>query len=228
MHTWFVEHLNMNNLGVISIIIISFRLETLFLLYMDYLTKNVPWSLVNIYVDNATVYRHTSQNLEDQNLEAHLSSDLTQAAQWGKDWLIKSNTDETKLVILHQHRTDAEFSPIMMDFFFKEQHRFRRLVELKISPDHKWNSCMRSAAKYDRKWLVHFELHSIHFLVMIQKRLRGPVGDELISIIAISISCIMMSYILYSHYSNLYNWSTPCHVYKCETSPFPLYSISKE
>lgn len=49
-------------------------------------------TLVIIYADNATVYRCTPKNLEDQNLIAHLPSDPDQMTQWGKDSLVKFNT----------------------------------------------------------------------------------------------------------------------------------------
>lgn len=39
--------------------------------------------LVNIYVDNTTIYRCTSKSLDDQNLATDLAADLTLMAQWG-------------------------------------------------------------------------------------------------------------------------------------------------
>lgn len=71
----------------------SLLISTLFLLFINQKSKNILWSLVNIYVDDRTVYRCTfSQNLDDQNLAANLTSDLDLVAQCGKDWLVKFNT----------------------------------------------------------------------------------------------------------------------------------------
>lgn len=53
----------------------------LFLLHINNdLPQNILQSLVSIYVGGTTVYRYTSQSLDDQNLAAHLSSDLAQLA----------------------------------------------------------------------------------------------------------------------------------------------------
>lgn len=63
--------------------------------------NNLLRSLVSIY--DTIVYtvqqfiRALSKNLEDQNLATHLSSGVTQAVQWGKNWLVKCNTAKTNL-----------------------------------------------------------------------------------------------------------------------------------
>lgn len=64
---------------------------------------------------DTTFYKCNSQNLQDQNLVAGLSSDLVQVAQWGKGRLLKSNAAQTKLVTFPHQRVETEISAIMMD-----------------------------------------------------------------------------------------------------------------
>lgn len=54
-----------------------------------------------MYVDETTVYMRSSLNLNDKNLAASFSSDLTQLAHWIKDCLVKFNPTKTKIVTFH-------------------------------------------------------------------------------------------------------------------------------
>lgn len=93
-----------------------------------------------------------------QNLAANLSSDLTQVSQWRKDWLIKFNTAQTKLVTFyhhhHHHWADLELSLVVMDgSSLKEDPCFERLLELKLS-SLKWDSYIWSVANDCNIWFI--------------------------------------------------------------------------
>lgn len=90
-------------------------------------------SFLSICAEDITVFRRTSQNLDDQNPAAHLSFDLAQVTTWDNDWLVKLHTFKTKLT-LHQHRAEAELSPIVMDgCSFKEAPCLEPPLGLKLT-----------------------------------------------------------------------------------------------
>lgn len=81
---------------------------THYIFHINDLPKNIPRSLVNIYAGDSTVYRCTNKIWMSRT--SQLISRLM--AQWWKDWLVKSNRSQAKLVTFYHHREYNERSPI--------------------------------------------------------------------------------------------------------------------
>lgn len=96
--------------------------HTVFLPCINNLPKNIRWSLVNIYADDTTYFKRTPKDLHDQNESANLSSDLTQLAQLGKDWLVKrldSNNAKgpNKIPVIVPQNISLELCPVLAKLF---------------------------------------------------------------------------------------------------------------
>lgn len=70
-----------------------------------------------------------------------------------RNWFATLNTSKTNLVTFHHYRDDSEFSSGCTS---SEATYFRRILGLKITPDIKYTSYIRSIAKDARKILGSF------------------------------------------------------------------------
>lgn len=64
------------------------------LFYISNMPKNILTSLVNIDADPIAVCGNNTKDGDDQYLATNLSSDLTLAAQWRKNWLVSLNNSK--------------------------------------------------------------------------------------------------------------------------------------
>lgn len=143
-------------------------------------------------------------------IAAHLSSDLANMVQWGKDWLVIFSTAKIKVITLHHDWADLDGHISMDGILSRKLLYLERLLGLKLSPGLMWNSHILSIAKnaglvqcttpvsiwllllytillIRRKMEKCFHVwvkatqSSLACLDRVQTHLRGSVGDELLS-----------------------------------------------
>lgn len=134
---------------------LSLLSPTLFLLYINYLPKNILKSLVKIYVNNTTVYECTSKNLNDQSQD-ELLADFALTTQWEEDWH-HSISPNTKLVMFCHHWGDPKFTPVLINGCTpNEAPCIKHLLGLKLTPDLKWNLYIHIITKGSWKMVGSF------------------------------------------------------------------------
>ena len=135
---------------------------TLFLLYINDLPNNVICNIA-IYADDTTLYSECDQASDLwQQLELvyELESDLRDAADWGRKWLVDCNAGKTQLVSFDQSKNTGAID-VKMDGSVLEEKSSFEILRLTFSFKLDWGSYITSIAKTASKKIGAL-IHSIN------------------------------------------------------------------
>ena len=114
---------------------------TLFLLYINDLSDDVICDIA-IYADDTTLYCRCDQasDLWQQlELASELESDLRDAVDWGKKWLVDFNAGKTQLVLFDRSNNNGSIDVKMGGSILEGRSSFKTL-ELTFSSKLDWGS----------------------------------------------------------------------------------------
>ena len=102
---------------------------TLFLLYINDLPGDVICD-IGIYADDATLYSKCDQASDlwqQQELVSELESDLQDAEDWGRKWLVDFNAGKTQLVSFDPSNNTGAVDLKMDGFVLEEKSSFKMM-----------------------------------------------------------------------------------------------------
>ena len=102
---------------------------TLFLLYINDLPDDVICD-IGIYADDATLYSKCDQASDlwqQQELVSELESDLQDAEDWGRKWLVDFNAGKTQLVSFDPSNNTGAVDLKMDGFVLEEKSSFKMM-----------------------------------------------------------------------------------------------------
>lgn len=117
-------------------------------------------------------------------------------------------------------KNDQFILPILLLYFYQSQIRWKMMCCCHISPQLPVLIEFKIVYVKDQNctWLIIF-LPTTSFLT--DKILQASCCS-----ITITMVCVLTFHSPTTH--DFYNWDWPCHIHKCESFPFHLYSISNE
>ena len=121
---------------------------TLFLLYINDLPDNVICDIA-IYADDTTLYSkcdRASDLWQQLELASELESDLRDAVDWGKKWLVDFNAGKTQLVSFDRSNNNGSIDVKMGGSILEEKSSFK-MLELTFSSKLDWGSYIISIGK---------------------------------------------------------------------------------
>ena len=121
---------------------------TLFLLYINDLPDHVICDIA-IYADDTTLYskyKRASDLWQQFELVSELESDLGDAVDWGKKWLVDFNAGKTQLVSFDQSHNNGSIDVKMGGSILQEKSSFK-MLGLTFSSKLDWGSYIISIGK---------------------------------------------------------------------------------
>ena len=137
---------------------------TLFLLYINDLPDDVICNIA-IYADDTALYSKCDQasDLRQQlELASELKSDLRDAVDWGRKWLVGFNAGKTRLVLFDWSKNTGAVDMKMDGSPLEEKSSFK-MLGLTFSSKLDWGFYIISIAKTASK-KIRVLIHSMKFL----------------------------------------------------------------